>query len=49
MYKDPLIEVRILAPMWVGGKQFSVGDKTKIAKSDADVLKRSTPPRVEVI
>jgi hypothetical protein len=49
-FKDPLIEVRILSPMWVGGKQFGAGDKTRMQKSDAEALKSgSTPPRVEII
>ncbi|MGA9027029.1 MAG: hypothetical protein WB440_13305 [Steroidobacteraceae bacterium] len=48
-FKDPLVEVKILAPMWIGGVQFAEGDTTKIAKSDAQALKNSTPPRVEII
>jgi hypothetical protein len=49
-FKDPLIDVRVLSPMWVGGKLFNAGDKARMQTSDAQALKSgSTPPRVEII
>jgi hypothetical protein len=49
-YKDPMIQVRVLAPMRSGGKEYAVGDTLGMLTSEAQYASKSiTPPRVEVI
>jgi hypothetical protein len=47
--KDPIIQVRILAPIYVGGTAREVGSKAFMASSDATLLKQHVPPSVEII
>lgn len=42
------VEVRILAPLWIGPALFQAGDTTYLQRSEAEAL-NSGSPRVEII
>jgi hypothetical protein len=50
IYKDPLVRVRALVPIFVGGKEYAVGDMVSMPTSDMLFSKNMCiPPRVEIL
>jgi hypothetical protein len=44
------VEVRILAPLWIGPALFQAGDKPRMLRSDAEALNSGgSAPRVEIL
>jgi hypothetical protein len=49
-FKDPTTKVRVLVPIFVGGKEYAVGDTVNMPMSEALYSKNMcTPSRVEII
>jgi hypothetical protein len=47
--KDPNVKVRVLAPIRVAGQECEVGGTVAMTLSDAQALRASTPPSVEIL
>jgi hypothetical protein len=47
--KDPIVEVKILSPIFVGGTAREVGSKAFMATSDAYMLAGAIPPAVAFV
>jgi len=45
-YRDPMVQVEILAAIRVAGRECAVGDTVTMLSSDAQALSASTPPSV---
>jgi hypothetical protein len=50
VFKDPQVKVRVLQPIFVGGKAYEIGDVVSMATSDMLFSKNMCiPPRVEIL
>jgi hypothetical protein len=47
--KDPPTQVRVLAAIRVGGVEREIGTKVTMSLSDAQALRASVPPSVEIL
>jgi hypothetical protein len=49
VFRDPNVDVLLLASIFVGGKVCEIGSKATMSLSDAQALQKSTPPTVKII
>jgi hypothetical protein len=47
VFRDPIVEVTVLVPIFVAGIAREIGSKVLMASSDAHGLSNSVPPSVE--
>lgn len=47
--KDPSVKVRLLAPIFVAGVDCAIDSVVSMALSDAQALRNSSPPSVEIL
>ncbi len=48
-FKDPPTKVRVLTDMYVKGEIVKAGDVATMSLSDAQALRNSVPPSVEIL
>jgi len=47
---NPMVDVKILTQMWIGGALLDVGDTARLRRLDAKALiGAASPPRIEII